>query len=76
MYRYEDVGLWIKKVLPIQNTMKKYVTVRECMKAWGLYTTSAAHRRLEELVRRGLAEKIVVGKISHYHIKEEDEISE
>lgn len=69
-YKYDDTKYWIEAVLPIQQQMKPYVTVEQCRVAWGLAGKSATQRRLNELVRRGMAERIRVGNIWHYHLKE------
>jgi len=58
----------VELVLPIQENMKKYVSIRDCMAAWKLYSTSSARHRLRELVKRGMAEEIKFGNRVRYHI--------
>lgn len=70
MYKYDDVNYWVEVVLPIQEQVKSYVTVDQCREAWGLAGKSATHRRLNELVKRGMAERVLVGNTWHYHIFE------
>ena len=70
MYRYEDVNQWIKPLLPIQRKVKPYVTVEQCRREWKLKSKSAAHSRLLELIERGMAERVKVANLYHYHIKE------
>jgi len=70
-FRYEDVTQWLKPLLPIQRSVKQFVTVEQCRIAWGLASKGATHNRLQELIKRGMAERVKVGRLYHYHLVEE-----
>lgn len=71
-YKYEDTDYWVEQILPIQRQVKPFVTVEQCRRAWKLSGKSAAHRRLDELVSRGKAERVLIGGRWHYHILDEN----
>ena len=68
MYNYEDIEQWITPLLPIQNKVKRYITVEQCCQMWGV-SKGTAHRRLSHLVDMNKAERVQVGETWHFHIK-------
>ena len=68
MYNYEDIDQWIIPLLPVQNSVKRYITVEQCCQLWKV-SKGTAHRRLSHLVNEKLAERVKVGATWHFHIK-------
>ena len=61
-------------LLPIQEASRKYVTVEQARRAFGLSSKGATQARLKHLVSIGQAEIIMVGDLQHYHIKANEEL--